>query len=100
MNKYKFNLCKELVKTLPRKAQEYFANRFRRSFIEYRHPSGFDSAMEIYRYAFLGEKPPRRFRAIIRPVLVALKMAGGNLDSVEPDFDRDFDAEWNQNRHL
>ncbi len=39
-------------------------------------PGPDDAALEIYRYAFCGEKPPRRFREVIRPVLVALRLAG------------------------
>lgn len=124
MSQDKLNLCKEMVKTLPKKVQEYLANRFRRSSMEYRS-SDSDSAMEIYRYAFFGEKPPRRYRSIIQPILVAIKLVGDDLgcdnprcrtnthrvndsycrkcyillDSARAE-DHDFDAEWNQNRHL
>lgn len=76
MNRAQLNLCREAVKTLPRDVREYFANRFRRGCIERHRPSEDDSALEIYRYAFFGEKPPRRYRSLIRPVIVALQLSG------------------------
>lgn len=76
----KLDLCREAVKTLPERACAYYAERFRRGFMEQHRPSPDDAALEIYRYAFLGEKPPRRFRELVRPILVALRFAADGDD--------------------
>lgn len=76
MDRDRLNLCLDAVKTLPRDVREYFAERFRRGCVEHHEPRESDSAMEIYRYAFFGEKPPRRYRNLIKPILVFLKLAG------------------------
>ena len=70
------DLCSEAVRALPRDVREYLASRFRRREAGIL-PSPEDSAMEVYRYAFFGEKPPRRYRNVIRPVIVALQLVGG-----------------------
>jgi hypothetical protein len=70
-------ICRGAVMALPGDVREYFANRFRRRSIEHLEPRDIHAAMEVYLYAFMGEKPPRRHRDVIRPVLVALRLGGG-----------------------
>jgi hypothetical protein len=69
------DLCWEAVKTLPNDVREYLIERFRRRGFG-NDSRGIDAALEIYRYAFFGEKPPRRYRSLIRPIIVALQLSG------------------------
>lgn len=74
MDRVKLDLCRDAVKALPEKVRTYYAERFRRHLRGEFPPSSDDTALEIYRYAFLGEKPPRRYREVIRPLLAALML--------------------------
>jgi len=76
MDRDRLNLCLDAVKALPRDVRECLADRFRRGCVEYHAPHEDDAAMEVYRCAFYGGKPPRRYRILIGPVVVALRLSG------------------------
>ena len=70
----RMNLCRIAVSTLPPATRDYFARRFR-SLSQTKISGASDAALEIYRYAFFGEKPPRRYREILRPILTSLRLS-------------------------
>jgi len=79
-------LCRQAVGDLSGDVRAYFAKRFRETSmgmapvkkgdVAWTTSDTAQAAGEIHKYAFLGRRIPKKFRDIIHPVVVALRLAG------------------------
>lgn len=79
-------LCRQAVADLPDDVRSYCAKRYRETSmgmtpvkageVDWTTSGPAQATGEIHKYAFLGRKIPKKFRDIIHPVVVALRLAG------------------------